>query len=197
MGKLAIQLAPLYATYYDGVERPYCLNYANSSGELAATRFTYDKKGRNTMGFYQEITGSRSSRNEQAFDKEGRIIRKSRAYSDGETSVEEFHYNGEGLLIEESFESSNGAKGTAAYAYDSEGNAIRMTCDGYKGWFNGVIEFAFDARGKRTAARILKDGVPAGTISYQYGSGGNLLREYWELGDNWSQTLQYVYEQIG
>jgi hypothetical protein len=196
MGKLAIQLAPLYSTYYDGVERPYCLNYANSSGELAATRFTYDKKGRNTMGFYQEITGGRSSRNEHAFDADGRIIRKSRAYNDGETSVEEFHYNEEGQLAEEAFKSSNGSEGTARYEYDDEGNAIRMICEGYKGWFTGIIEFELDRRGKRSAGRIIKDGEAAGAITYQYGTGGNLLQEHWDLG-GWSQTLQYVYEEAG
>ena len=195
MGKLAILLVPYYSTYYEGVERPYCLNYSNSNGELAATRFTYDKKGLNTMGFYQEISGQRSSKNFHSFDGAGRILTKSRVYNDGETSIEKFHYDEEGILREEFFESSNGPTGSARYEYDGEGKAIMIICSGYKGWLKGVIEFKFDRRGKRVAGRILTEGTTAGSITYQYATGGNLLQEHWDIAGSWSQTFQYVYEE--
>jgi hypothetical protein len=195
MGKLAIQLTPYYHTFYEGVERVYCLNYANSSGELAATRFIYDKKGRNTMAFYQEISGNRSSKNFHKFDPENRIISKSREYSDGETSKEEFNFDETGRLVEESYSDSKGREGTARYEYDDAGRATRMVCNGYKGWMTGVITFAFDSRGKRLKGTIENEGQPCGFIKYQYGTSGSLIHEHWEIGDNWSQTLQYVYEE--
>jgi hypothetical protein len=194
MGKLAIRLVPYYSTYYEGVERPYCLNYANSNGELAATRFTYDKKGRNTMSFYQEISGSRSSKNFHEFDGDNRMIVKSREYSNGETSVEKYTYEGD-RLMEESFQNSEGLEGTARYEYDDQGHAIRMICEGYKGWMNGVIEFELDSRGKRRNGIITKDGDSCGAITYQYGTSGSLIHEHWQMGTEWSQTLQYVYEE--
>lgn len=195
MGKTAILLVPYYHTYYDGVERVYCLNYANSNGELAATRFIYDKKGRNTMAFYQQISGNLSSKNHHEFDDEGRMVRKWREYNDGQTSEELFHYNPDGQLSHESFNDSSGAEGNTRYEYDENGNAARMICEGYKGWLIGIISFAFESQGKRTRGTIERDGQPVGTITYQYGSGGSLIHEHWEIGKDWSQTLQYVYEE--
>lgn len=195
MGNTAILLVPYYHTFYEGVERVYCLNYANSNGELAATRFIYDRKGRNTMAFYQQISGNLSSRNHHTFDGEGRMIRKWREYSNGQTSEELFHYDGEGRLAGESFSDSKGAEGTARYEYDDDGNAVRMICDGYKGWLRGILSFTFDPQGKRLAGVLEKDGQPAGTIQYQYGSSGSLIHEHWQIGREWSQTLQYVYEE--
>jgi len=194
MSNVTILLVPYYMSY--SVEgRPYCLNYMNSGGELASTRFTYDGRGRNDQAFYQQITGRRSSRNQHQFDAEGRLIRKDRLYNDEETSVELFTYDTDGRLVSESFESSSGAKGTARYAYNDSGHAIRMVCDGYKGWFKGEIEFEVDSHGKRTAGRIFQDGQEAGKIEYQYDIHGNLLHEYWEIG-SWNQTLRYSYEDV-
>jgi antitoxin component YwqK of YwqJK toxin-antitoxin module len=196
MSRPTIKLVPYYHTCCEDVDRPYCLNYSNSNGELAATRFTYDGKGRNDKAFYQNITGNRSSRNYHEFDGNGRMVRKCREYNDGETSTERFSYDEEDRLIEESFESSNGPKGTARYEYSAEGNAERMLCDGYKGWLHGEIHFEFDEQGKRTSGIIFKDGKPCGTIAYQYDRGGNLLKEDWDLDGKWSQTLVYVYEPL-
>lgn len=195
MGKTAILLVPYYHTYYKGVERVYCLNYANSNGELAATRFIYDKKGRNTMAFYQQISGNLSSKNHHEFDGDDRMVRKWREYSDGQTSEELFHYNSEGHLVEESFSDSKGVQGKAHYEYDDEGNAARVICEGYKGWLHGILSFTFESLGKRLKGTIEKDGQSVGTIAYQYGSGGSLIHEHWEIGKDWSQTLQYVYEE--
>lgn len=194
MEGVEIQLAPLYITMARGVERPYCLNYMNSSGELASTRFTYDRKGRNDRAFYQNITGGRSSANVHEFDKDDRIIRKFRKYNDGLSSTELFVYDAEGRLDTETYEDSTGTSGSAAYAYDDSGNAARIHCEGYKGWLSGELRFTFDSKGKRLAGTLLKDGEPAGEITYQYDSKGNLLQEHWDLAGTWSQTLRYVYE---
>ena len=197
MSSVSIFLVPYYIAFNVESERPYCLNYTNSSGELAVTRFTYTR-GRNDRGFYQQITGQRSSRNEHEFDKQGRLIRKYRVYNDGETSEELFTYDNDGRLVEETFSSSAGQSGSARYEYDSEGNAVRMICDGYKGWLNGTIGFDFDKDGKRLAGRILKDGKASGNITYEYDRQGTLLHEHWNIENgHWTQTLRYVYEPTG
>lgn len=186
---------PYYFTCLDGELRPYCLNYFNSAGELASTRFTYDRAGKNTLGFYQQIAGGRSSKNTHEFDKEGRMVRKSRVYNDGETSEELFQYDESGRLVLESFESSKSGRGSAAYEYDSAGNAHRINCYGYKGWFHGYLNFDFDEKGKRLSGRITVDDQPAGIIIYMYDRQGNLTEETWKIGD-WSQTFRYVYEGV-
>jgi YD repeat-containing protein len=169
------------------------MNYINSSGELAVTRFTYTRN-RNDLAFYQNISGGRSSRNTHMFDKLGRIIRKDRAYNDGETSVEKFTYDDLGRLVSESFRNNNGVKGSAEYAYPESDNASRMICQNFKGWFTGEIEYSFDKSGRRTDGTLIKDGKPVGKIEYAYESSGNLIKEHWEFTDGWTQTFQFVYE---
>ena len=196
MSHPVIRLVPYYHTFCEGVDRPYCLNYTNTGGELAATRFTYNSKGLNDKAFYQNITGNRSSRNWHEFDGQGRMVRKLREYNDGETSTELFKYDADGRLLEETFESSKGAKGSARYEYAPDGHAHRMVCDGYKGWLHGEIAFEFDEQGKRTCGKITKDGSEQGNITYEYDRSGNLVKEHWALKSKWSQTLVYVYESL-
>lgn len=195
MANIAVYLVPYYYTCQSVELRPYCLNYFNSEGELASTRFTYDKRGKNTLGFYQQITGGRSSKNAHEFDKDGRMTRKLRLYNDGEKSEEHFQYDESGRLVLESFESSSGMRGSAAYEYDNDGNAHRMNCYGYKGWFHGYLDFEFDDKGKRISGKITVGDKPAGTIFYVYDRQGNLSEETWEM-ENWSQTFRYVYEGV-
>lgn len=190
---VSILLAPYYFTCDPEVERPYCLNYRNSSGELACTRFTYSR-GRNDHGFYQNITGGRSSRNLHAFDGAGRIIRKFREYNDGETSSEDFHYDAQGLLVRETFENSNGVKGETSYFHNDKGQVDRMLCAGYKGWLHGELRFALHKDGRRLEGTLLREGINDALISYTYGSTGCLLKEHWKFSDGWFQTFQYVYE---
>lgn len=194
MPPVAIHLAPAYLVCRSGIDRLYCLNYTNTRGELACTRFTYDDAGLNTRAFYQQISGGRSSRNSHEFDQKGRVIRKDRAYNDGETSTECFEYGPDGRLIRETFENSKGKPGETRYIYDKAGNAFRMECTAYKGWLNGALEFDFDADGRRLAGRLIIDDIPAGSIEYAYESSGNLLREHWDFGGTWSQTFAFVYE---
>jgi hypothetical protein len=192
MPQTDIFLSPVYLAYNAGEERPYCVNYMNSAGELASTRLTYDSRGRNTMGFFQQISGSRSSRNAHHFDPQGRMIRKERTYNDGLTSTERFLFDDRGRLAEETFEDSTGTTGKAYYEYDASGRAVRMKATRYKGWFSGEVEFCFDRWGRRESAILrLPDGA-SGTIAYTY-EGDRLLREHWEV-PGWNQTLQYVYE---
>jgi hypothetical protein len=196
MADLAILLVPYYQTFAPSQVCPYCLNYANSSGELASTRFIHAANGQMTKGLYQQITGQRSSVNTHEFDPHGRMVRKFRKYSDGETSEELFHYVKKGRLTSESFTNSKGVSGTAEYVYDTAGNAERMVCKGYKGWFYGEMLFEFDKSGKRTAGKIIQEGKPDGAIEYKYENGSNLVFEQWNTADNWSQTLNYVYESV-
>lgn len=196
MSNLLVLLAPHYQVF-DPVEcRPYCLNYTNSDGELAATRFTYNAKGLCDTAYYQNITGSRSSRNFHEFDKAGRMVRKYREYNDGETSTEWFTYGEDGHLAEERFENSKGVRGTTRYRYDPDGRLTGMACDAFKGWLKGEISFTFDEQGKRTAGRIRREGSVLGSIEYQYDRHGNLIREHWDFGGDWSQTFLHVYEPI-
>ena len=197
MSEVTIYLVPYYYTCCPQSHRPYCLNYTNTSGELAVTRFTYNRKGLNDKAFYQQISGHRSSHNSHEFNKAGQMVRKYRKYNDGETSEEVFTYDKSGRLLVESFASSNGQKGTARYEYDSTGNAVRMVCDGYKGWFEGTVLFDFDQDGKRLSGRLFRESEAVGGIAYAYDREGNLVKEDWSIGDGgWSQTLLYVYEPI-
>jgi antitoxin component YwqK of YwqJK toxin-antitoxin module len=196
MADLEILLVPYYNSYAPSQVRPYCLNYTNSSGELASTRFIHDANGFNTKGLYQQITGQRSSVNTHEFDKGGRMVRKLRKYSDGETSEEIFLYDNAGKLASETFTDSKGISGSAEYSYDKDGNAERMLCNAYKGWLTGEVLFSFDKAGKRLSGIIHKDGKPYGSIEYKYEGGTNLVLEFWKLGDEWTQTLNYVYESV-
>ena len=195
MSDLTIALVPYYMVFEAESERPYCLKYRNSGGELAVTRFTYDKKGLNTLGFYQQIVGNRSSKNVQEFDKQNRMVRKFRKYNDGETSEEIFIYGRHGRLEAETFQSSKGPKGSVTYEYDGDGNAIRMNCNGYKGWLVATLEFSFLADGRRQSGIILQGGKESGSINYQYDRQVNLVQEDWKIG-NWTQSLWYVYEPL-
>lgn len=196
MSDLAILLVPYYNTHAASAVRPYCLNYTNSSGELASTRFIHGTDGLMTKALYQQITGQRSSVNSHEFDADGRMVRKFREYNDGETSEELFQYDGSGRLTSESFTNSKGEAGKAFYEYDGDGNAALMRCEGYKGWFHGTIQFAFDKAGKRVSASIRNDGKPVGSIDYRYEGGTNLVLETWKLDSGWSQTVNYVYEPL-
>jgi YD repeat-containing protein len=193
MSDLVVNLVPQYHTFHPGVDRLYCMNYMHSGGELAVTRFTYTRN-RNDFAFYQDITGGRSSKNVHQFDKQGRIIRKERTYNDGETSIETFDYDDQERLLRETFENSGGVKGLTKYVYGKDGNASLMICDNYKGWLTGELRFTFDNSGRRREGTILTDGAPAGTISFEYESSGNLLKEHWEFASGWSQTFHFVYE---
>lgn len=196
MADLSILLVPYYNTHASSQVRPYCLNYTNSSGELASTRFVHDASGLMQTALYQQITGQRSSVNTHVFDADGRMISKSRKYNDGKTSEELYEYDGSGKLTRESYTNSDGTRGEATYEYDNEGNAARMVCEGYKGWFNGILQFSFDRSGKRTSGSIQRDGKTVGSIEYKYEGGTNLVLERWKTSDGWSQTINYVYEPV-
>lgn len=194
MSSLAILLSPTYQVYDASLERPYCLNYTNASGELAATRFTYDRKGRLSKAFYQQISGSRSSVNEHDLNKAGQVIAKRRTFNDGMTSVETFTFSKDGRLETESYEDSKGLKGSITYTYTPQGQAQGMVADNGKGWFTGQITFTLDPEGRRKEGRIESPEGTTGNITYLYEE-GHLFREHWVMG-NWNQTFQTVYETL-
>ena len=196
MADIAIVLVPYYHTFAPAQVRPYCLNYTNSAGELASTRFIHNASNLNVKGLYQLITGQLSSVNTHEFDNWNRIIRKTRKFSNGDYSEEQYTYNKSGKLLSESFSNSKGVEGRVEYVYNEDGNAERMICDRYKGWFSGEIVFTFDKSGKRVSGVIERDGKPDGSIEYKYEGGTNLVLESWKTSDGWTQTLNYVYEPI-
>ncbi|MFO7726226.1 MAG: hypothetical protein R6V45_11820 [Oceanipulchritudo sp.] len=187
-----LQLAPFYLAFDSGEERLFSLNYTNSDGELASTRFTYNNRGRNQYAFFQQITGSRSSRNEHHFNKAGQLTRRLQAFNDGLASEELFEFDRSGRLIRESYTDSTGLEGETRFLYDESGRAASLRARLYKGWFTGDIHFTFDASGKRLSGRIETPGGPGGTIEYGY-KGPTLVNEFWTIGD-WNQTFQFVYE---
>ena len=187
-----LQLTPFYLAYDGGEERLFCINYMNSDGELASTRLTYNNRGRNTHAFFQQITGSRSSKIEHTFDKSGRLVRRLHTFNNGQTTEECFKFDPSGRLIRETYADSTGLAGESQFLYDASGRGASLRADHYKGSFSGEIHFTFDSTGRRLAGQIKPHDGPDGTIEYRY-QGPTLVRESWEIGA-WHQTFQFVYE---
>jgi len=187
-----LQLIPFYLAHASDGERLFCINYMNSNGELTSTRFTYTSRGRISHAFFQQITGSRSSKCEPIFNKSGRLIQRLHTFNDGQSAKERFEFDPSGRILSESYSDSTGHEGESQFIYDTSGRAASLRGQLYKGWFSGDIDFTFDAAGRRLAGRIkMPDGL-GGTIEYSY-RGPTLVRETWTIGV-WNQTLQFVYE---
>ena len=138
MSDLTIALVPCYMVFDAESERPYCLKYTNSGGELAATRFTYDRKGLNTHGFYQQIVGNRSSKNVQEFDKQNRMVRKLRKYNNGNAirmhcnwykgwleATLEFNFLADGRRQSGTILQNGKESGSISYQYDRQVNLVQ------------------------------------------------------------------------
>jgi hypothetical protein len=169
------------------------LHYENSSGEKAVTHFYYDAEGRNYMAIWHLEDSSRSSVNHHTLDSAGRMIVKSREFSDGVRSVQHFLYGPEGNLISEDFSRSDGVNGHSEYHYGPDGRLEFADCRGLNGWFYGRIEYAWE-NGLRTGAELYKDSVSIGNIAYEY-QDGRLTGEHWDLSGSWSQTFRYEYQE--
>ena len=91
------------------------MTYENSAGEKGLSRYYYDLQGRNYLATWQLADSSRSSVNRHTLDSAGRMIAKSREFSDGTTSVQHFMYDHRGRLSAEDFSRSDGVKGRADY----------------------------------------------------------------------------------
>lgn len=169
------------------------MDYENSMGEEGLTRYYYDLKGRNYLATWQLADSSRSSVNRHTLDSAGRMIIKSREFSDGMSSVQHFRYDPEGKLIWEDFSRSDGVTGRVDYSYGEDGKLDSADCRGLNGWFYGKIVYTWE-NGRKTGAVIFSDTDSAGSITYEY-AGGRLSLERWELKGGWSQTFRYEYQE--
>jgi hypothetical protein len=169
------------------------LYYENSGGENAFTRFHYDRADQNYMAIWHLDDSSRSSLNYHTLDSAGRLLVKSREYSDGINSTQHYKYNGDGNLVFEYFSRSDGVRGEVDYAYTEDGKLWYADCRGLNGWFHGKIVYTWKY-GKKTAADIMKDSVKTGSIIYEY-EGEKLILEKWDFPGNWNQVFRYEYQE--
>jgi hypothetical protein len=172
------------------------LHYENLNGENGLTTFSYNGKGIMHQAHWELLDGSRSSENHYTYNEEGNLITKYREFSDSITSTQLYKYDKKGDLISEHFNRSDGVTGTTDYEYDKYDKLIKANCNGLAGWFYGVIAYEYDANEIKTKGIIEKDEERIGTIYFEYDEAGNLIKEYWEFPDSWSQTFMYEYEKI-
>ncbi len=172
------------------------LHYENLSGERGLTTFFYNEDGVMQQAQWEILDGSRSSENYYTYNEEGSLIKKYREFSDGITSTQLYEYDEKGNLISEHFNRSDEVTGTTDYEYDKYEKLVKANCNGLAGWFYGVITYEYNANEVKTKGIIKKDEERVGTIYFKYDTAGNLIREYWEFPDSWSQTFMYEYEKI-
>jgi len=172
------------------------LHYENLSGEKGLTTFFYSGKGIMNQAHWELLDRSRSSENYYTYDEKGNLIKKYRKFSDSITSTQLYKYDDDRKLISEHFNRSDGVTGTTDYEYDKYDKLIKAICNGLAGWFYGVIAYEYDADDIKCKGIIEKDEERIGIIYYEYDEAGNLIKEYWEFPDSWSQTFIYEYEKI-
>ncbi len=168
------------------------LHYENSSGERCLTTFDYDERGCPGVAVWEQLDQDRSSLDSLRYDDRGNLVRRYREYSDGVTSDELYEYDAAGRRAKEYFSRSDGVSGETTHEYNGDGDPTESQCAAYKGWFNGRIVYTCK-RGRKTGAEIYQGGERIGEIRYDYDAAGRLEREWWQLGDNWSQTFKYEY----
>ena len=172
------------------------LHYENLSGEKGLTTFFYSGKGMMNQAHWELLDRSRSSENYYTYDEERNLITKYREFSDSITSNQLYKYDKKGDLISEHFNRSDGVTGTTDYEYDKYDKLIKANCNGLAGWFYGIINYEYDANEIKTKGIIEKDEELIGNIYFEHDEAGNLIKEYWEFPDSWSQTFMYEYEKI-
>ena len=171
------------------------LHYENLGGEKGLTTFIYDENGVMHQSYWELLDGSRSSKNYYTYDEKGNLVRKYREFSDSITSTQLYEYDKNGKLISEHFNRSDGVTGTADYEYDGYEKIVKAICNGLAGWFYGVIIYEYNTNEIKTKGIIEKDEKRIGTIYFEYDTAGNMIKEYWEFPDSWSQTFIYEYEK--
>jgi hypothetical protein len=172
------------------------LHYENLSGEKGLTTFFCNENGVMHLAHWELLDSSRSSENYYTYDEEENLIKKYREFSDGITSIQLYDYDEKGNLISESFYRSDEVTGTTNYEYDKYDKLVKANCNGLAGWFYGVITYEYDANEIKRKGIIKRDGEHIGTIYFEYDMEGNLIKEYWEFTDSWSQTFIYEYKKI-
>jgi len=176
---------------YDDV-RLNRIHYENASGEKGDTYIYYDRRGAIDHEVWTLADSSRHSINYFVYDDERRPVEKYREFSDGLTSVECFGYNLGGRCIKETFWRSDSTAGEAQYEWNEADQLHRMRCQRYKGWLTADITFSY-RNNVLIRGRIMREGRPAGEITYDYDAAGHLLRAHWDFNGRWSQTFTYDY----
>ncbi len=169
------------------------LHYVNSGGENGITHFYYDRNEQNNMAVWHLVDSSRSSLNHYTLDSAGRLLVKSRQYSDGLQSVQHYEYDPGGNLMREDFSRSDSVTGMVNYFYDEDGKLDHADCRGLNGWFYGDIHYIWE-EGQRTAAKLMRDSLQIGRIDYRY-EDELLVMEHWDFNGQWSQTFRYEYQE--
>jgi YD repeat-containing protein len=168
------------------------LHYENSSGEKATTCFHYDRRGWLSGARWSLDDSSRFSVNRYEHDAAGNLVFSFREFSDGLFSFERFGYDQAGNKISEAFFRSDSVKGTARYRYQ-ENRLVEADFNHHKGWLSGTLKLEYDDRNRLASGNLLRHGNVICTVSYQYDSLGNLVREHWDFGNNRTQTFRYLY----
>ena len=169
------------------------LHYENSGGEKGITHFYYDPDELNYMAVWHLADSTRSSLNHHVFDSSGRIILKSREFSDSITSVQHFYYDPAGNLSAEDFSRSDSVKGKVDYVYGEDGRIMYANCLGLNGWFYGRLVYSWEGEIK-TGADIVRDSASIGKVTYEYDD-GRLVYEEWDFNGEWSQVFRYEYQK--
>lgn len=169
------------------------MHYENSNGEKGVTHYYYDPEGINYLAVWHLQDSSRSSLNVHLHDSSGRMIEKSRTFSDGIRSVQHFEYDERGRLVREDFRRSDGVTGEVIYSYSPEGRLEAADCRGMNGWFYGKIRYAWEGD-RKTGAELMRDSVHIGRIAYRY-EGERLVEETWDFNGSWSQAFRYEYAE--
>lgn len=169
------------------------LHYENSGGEKGVTHFYYNREGRNYMAVWHLADSSRSSLNYHSFDSAGRMIQKSREFSDGIRSVQHFEYGSDGKLVSEDFSCPDSVTGLVNYHYGPEGKLQSADCRGLNGWFHGKIEYRWDDN-RKTGADLVRNSASIGSIVYEY-EDDRLVFEQWDFNGRWSQIFRYEYQK--
>lgn len=170
------------------------LDYDNSSGEKGATFFDHGENGLIERALWELESGERYSLNVYAYDELGRLIRKTREYSDHKDTVQIYRYDERNRLVAEEFLQGNVSKGVTTYEYDARGRLALMRCHAYNGWIEGTITIRYGAGGLRSGAELVQEGKTAAGIAYEYDDKGDLTRETWEFASGWEQTFRYRYD---
>lgn len=168
--------------------------YVNTNGEIASTRFKYDKAGKFIRAFWSLDDKSRSSVNYYEYDTKDRLISAYREFSDSLTSFECFTYDSLGNKVSEHFYRSDGVNGSASYRYSDKGIEL-AEFNNHKGWLSGTLRYTCNEQKKRESAILMKNDKIICNVSYEYDKNQNLAKEYWNFQGRWFQSFTFHYEK--
>ena len=166
------------------------MDYENSGGEKGSTFFKYNKQGILVKALWSLDNKSRYSINYYEHDLNGNIVTAFREFSDSLTSSELFIYDSEGNKISEQFYRSDSVSGSASYHY-KDNHLVQADLKNYKGWINGTLKYQYNTKNNPVKGILAKDSKTICHIDYAYDDNGNLVKEFWNFNEKWSQTFYY------